>query len=120
MPFDDQFWRAVADYALQFPDLASVTTATPWDKWLAEYSRVRATAFASVLITANNAEGGSASGRQQFPQETLIDALHARRWELDNTYVLPAHLFSYASALIRRRQADNPLVIQFGQPGYTF
>lgn len=120
MPFTDQFWRAVADYAILFPSLAAVTQTTSWDLWLTEYQRVRATAFASIIITANTAEGGSASGRSQFDQETLVDALHCRRYDLDNTYVLPVHLTSYLSAAARRRQSSDPLIMTFGAAWPSF
>lgn len=97
MTFDQNFWQALADYGVQFPTLESLGSGNPPDKWIAEYNRVRADAFGSVLVTSTGTEGANASGLKQFPQATLIDALHCRRFELDPTYTLPVHLLTYSS-----------------------
>jgi len=112
-PFSDSFFRAVADYAIQFPtvqDLGENASA-----WIAEYNKVRGTAFASVLLTTNSQEGGgSAGGQRNFSQEMRVDALHCRRYDLDNTYVLPPHLAGYPSAVARRRNArPGSLILRF-------
>jgi hypothetical protein len=114
-PFTDQFFRAIADYALKFPTLGDLGGGNPPSTWMAEYNRVRQTAFASVLLTSNSQEGGgTAGGQRNFSQEILVDALHCRRFDLDNTYILPAHLAGYPSALIRRRNArPGSMVIRF-------
>lgn len=88
--FDDNFWRAVADYNLQFPNLAALGTNAA--DWLAEYARVKRSAFSSVLITASASEGASGSGVKNFPQATLVDALHYVRHQLDASYPLPVHI----------------------------
>lgn len=111
MPFDDDFWRAVADYAIKLPTAAALT-GDP-SPWLTEYLRVGRSAFASVLITASATEGGNASGSRQFPQATLIDALHCRRYDLDNDYELPPHLASYPEAKEARKRAGRPRVLKF-------
>jgi hypothetical protein len=96
-PFTDQFWRALADYGVNLPALGAANTT-----WLTEYTRVRNTALASVLLTASGTEGGNASGSRQFPQEILLDALHCRRFEFDPAYLLPPHLSAFPSAKIER------------------
>lgn len=101
MPFDLQFWRALADYGVQFANVGALGVGDPPATWLTEYNRVRATAFASTLITSTGFESGSASGSRQFPQETLLDALHCRRHELDEDYDLPAHLADFEAAKAR-------------------
>lgn len=116
MTFDDSFWRALADYQLQFPTLASLGENNPPALWYAEYQRVRATAFAAVQITSGSFEGGASSGVQSFSQETLLDALHCRRFDLDNTYELPAHLANYVAIRTARRSSGMPGVITF-RPG---
>ncbi len=112
MPYDDQFWRAVADYGDRFPTVGSlgVDAAT----WLAEMARIRRTAFAAVLITASGTEGGNASGVRNFPQEVLADALRCRRYDLDNTYVLPPHLARYPSAALARARGSGGATVRFG------
>jgi hypothetical protein len=113
-PFSDQLFRAIADYAIQFPNAGSL--GTDLAKWLAEYTRVRSTAFASVLLTSNSQEsGGSAGGQRNFSQEVLIDALHCRRYDLDNTYVLPPHLADYPSQVLLIQRRYRPQVIRFSQ-----
>lgn len=113
MPFSEQFWRAVADYGVLFVDLDSLGAGNPPADWLTEYQRVRATAFASVLITSAGFEGGSGSGQRQFPQEVLIDALHCRRYDLDNDYVLPRNLALYPSAAVVADYGEGGLTIRF-------
>ncbi len=90
MRLTTDFYRALADYRLTFPDLASlgVNAVT----WLTERARVARTARAAVLIVSSGTEGGSASGQRQFDQGILIDALDWLRHEYDATYALPGHL----------------------------
>lgn len=110
-PFTDQFWRAIADYKVFMPALGTAAAT-----WLTEYNKVRRTAFASVMFTANSTEGGSASGQRQFPQEVLTDALHCHRHDLDPAYALPVHLSDYESAKIQRARAGNRrgMTLRFG------
>ena len=49
-PFTDELFRAIADYALQFPDTNSLGTNAA--TWLTEMARIRRTAFAAILIEA--------------------------------------------------------------------
>jgi hypothetical protein len=70
--------------------------------WLTEMARIRRTAFAAILINASATEGANASGLRNFSQQVLTDALPCRRYDLDNTYVLPPHLAAYSSAKIER------------------
>ena len=111
-PFTDQFWRALADYGVTMPALGAANTT-----WLTEYTRVRNTALASVLLTASASEGGNASGSRQFPQEVLLDALHCRRFELDPAYLLPPHLAAFPSAKVERSRpaASRNRTLRFGQ-----
>lgn len=111
-PFTLQFWRALADYGVIMPALGTDAVT-----WLAEYTRVRRTAFASVLLTNNSSEGASAGGKGNFSQEILTDALHCHRYNLDDSYTLPPHLASYPSALIERQRAGTSrgVTLRFGQ-----
>lgn len=101
MVFDLPFWRALADYGVLFPEVANLGTGTPPSAWLTEYNRVRVDAFGSVLITSAGGEGTQQSGAREFPQATLIDALHCRRFELDDDYDLPAHLVGFNASKAR-------------------
>ncbi len=102
MPFTDPFWRAIARYRLMFPDLDSLGVSVV--TWLTELDRVGRSAFAAVLLTnSNTGDGSGASGQKNFSQEVLTDALHCRRFELDDTYELPEHLADFESASARRR-----------------
>ncbi len=92
MTFDDNFWRALQDYTLMFPDVASLGDGTPPAAWFAERNRVQRTARASILITSSATEGASGSGQRQFDQAKLVDALDFRRNQLDPTYPLQRHL----------------------------
>lgn len=101
---------ALADYAIQFPDLASLGTGTPPSLWKAEYDRVKDTAFAPVLVTTTGSEGTNVGSLRNFDQRTLLTALHARRHQLDSTYVSP---FAASPAILGRRigfqvQLDTP------------
>lgn len=110
--FNTQFWRALADYRIKFPNKAALGEAGA--TWLTEYARVKATAFASVLITSSTTEGGSGSGARNFSQETLVDALHCRRAELDDEYELPEYLAAFeAQKLYVASQAGRGRVLQF-------
>lgn len=91
---------ALAHYALQFPDLASLGTGTPPDLWKAEYDRVMDTALAPVLVTGTGNEGTNVNALRNFDQRILLSALHARRNQLDSTYVSP---FANAPAVLGRR-----------------
>ena len=107
MPFTDQFWRALADYGVLFGNLDALGEGTPPAAWITEYNRVRATAFAAVLLTSSSFEGGNSAGQKLFPQETLLDALHCRRFELDDDYALPAHLAQFVSAKAARASGNS-------------
>lgn len=111
MPFDDNFWRALAMYRLKFSNLGSLGAAAA--TWLLEMERVNRHAFAAVLLTQQADDRGSTGGSRQFPQETLADALHCRRHELDETYALPEHLAHFESAKASRQQAGLPRVLRF-------
>ena len=80
---------ALAHYALQFPDLASLGTGTPPATWKAEYDRVMDVALAPVLVTGTGNEGTNVNALRNFDQKTLLTALHARRNQLDSTYTSP-------------------------------
>jgi hypothetical protein len=114
-PFSDELFRAVADYALQFPDANSLGTNAA--TWLTEMARIRRTAFAAILINASATEGANASGLRNFPQQVLADALHCRRYDLDSAYVLPPHLAAYPSAKIERARAGTRrgITLRFGR-----
>jgi hypothetical protein len=110
MPFTLDFWRALADYRLRFPDANSLGAAVA--TWLTEMARVRKTAFAAVLLTNSSSEGSSAGGQKHFESGILADALHCRRFEIDDDYELPPHLAGFASAKakIAMRQGRNTTV----------
>ncbi len=113
MTFDEPFFQALADFGILFPDLPSLGTGTPPAAWLAEYHRLRSDAFAAVLVQSTSTEGGAVSGLRQFPQDTLLDALHCRRFELDPTYVLPVHLLSYPSERAIRAHGRRGFLMSF-------
>jgi len=107
MTLSDDFWRALQDYTLAFPDLASLGAGNPPASWLAERNAVKTTARSAVLITSANAEGGSGAGQRNFSPSILIDALDWRRNQLDSTYALPPHL---------KRNEASALILRFGPP----
>ena len=110
-PFTDQFWRALAHYRITITSLGS-DAAT----WRTEYDRVSRTAFASLLITNSSQENSTHSGEALFPQAVLVDALHCRRFELDNGYTLPEHLAAFVSAKTSRARAGRGgVILRFGQ-----
>ena len=80
------FTLALAHYRLQFPDFASLGSGDPPATWKTEYDRVASDAFNNLLITSTTFTGGHASGVKQFDQQTLLQALHTRRSELDDDY----------------------------------
>jgi hypothetical protein len=82
----DDFALALQHYRLLFPDVASLGTGTPPATWWAEYLRVSQQGLTATLITNLSTEGASHSGVKNFPQKTLLSALHARRGELDTDY----------------------------------
>jgi hypothetical protein len=104
MTFDDDFWRALQDYTLKFPDIESLGTGTPPTTWLTERTRVQTTARASILITQSASEGASGTGQRQFDQAKLVDALDYRRHQLDAAYPLQRHL---------RRNTSAPVILTF-------
>lgn len=78
---------ALAHYRIQFPDENSLGTGTPPSVWKTEYDKVASGALGGVLLTSTSFEGGQGSGIKNFDQTVLLRALHARRAELDSTYV---------------------------------
>lgn len=80
---------ALAHYAIQFPDLASLGAGSPPATWKTEYDRVMDTAFAPVLVTGTGSEGSNVNASRNFDQKTLLHALHVRRNQLDETYTAP-------------------------------
>lgn len=101
---------ALAHYALQFPDLASLGAGTPPATWKAEYDRVMDTALAPILVTGTGSEGTNVNAMRNFDQKTMLTALHARRNQLDSTYTAP---FAAPPAILGRHfgfqvQLDTP------------
>lgn len=85
----DAYLDALVFYRTTFPDLASLGVGAPPAKWKAEFDRVSADAFGSVLAVGANSEGGGMSGVRNFDAVQRFRALHARRAELDTDYVNP-------------------------------
>lgn len=80
---------ALAHYRIQFPDensMGTVVNGSP-AAWKTEYDRVAGVTLDPVLLTSTSFEGGQGSGIKNFDQTVLLRALHARRAELDSTYV---------------------------------
>lgn len=113
-PFTLDFWRCLADYQVQFPDLASLGTGAA--VWRAEYDRIRSAAFDPVLLTSSSSEGQSGSGQRNQSQAVRADALHCRRYELDTEYPLPAHLAAYPAEKTARARPTRRggCTIRFG------
>ena len=111
MTLSDDFWRALQDAILAFPDLASLGTGNPPATWLAARNAAKSTARAAVLITSTGSEGGSGSGQRNFEQSIVIDALDYRRHQLDAAYALPGHL---------RSDDSSPATLRFNPPATGF
>jgi hypothetical protein len=113
MVFDDSFWRALADYKIKFPDKPSLGLGNPPAAWLVAYNAAREDAFGSVLILNATSEGGGGGGLRNFSQETLLDALHACRFELDPTYELPPHLATFTEMKLARSRGKRGFLMSF-------
>ena len=89
---------ALAHYALQFPDLAALgeDAAT----WRTEYDRVAESGLSATLVNQTASEGTSVGSMRNFDQRTLLQALHLRRNQLDDTYPAP---FAELPAIAGRR-----------------
>lgn len=114
-PFTDSFYRALQGYVLQFPTLGSLGSGNPPVAWYAEYLAVKKDAQAQVLVNATSGpDGAQVSGMRNFSGETKEDALHIRRWQLDSTYPLPAHLANFPAAATARATSGRGFRIKFG------
>lgn len=87
MPDDLQL--ALAHYALQFPNAASLGLGDPPATWKAEYDRVASCGLSATLVTQTASEGTSVGASRNFNQASLLWALHLRRHQLDETYTAP-------------------------------
>lgn len=83
------FLDALVYYRTKFPDLASLGTGNPPATWKAELDVVAPEALDAMTATTVNLDGGSVSGSLNFAQVWKMRALHARRAELDETYINP-------------------------------
>lgn len=83
----DALQLALAHYALQFPDLASLgaNAAT----WRTEYDRVAESGLSPTLVNQTMSEGTTIGSMRNFDQKTLLWALHIRRSQLDEDYTAP-------------------------------
>ncbi len=81
----DDYQLALAHYRLQFPDEDSLGEEAV--TWRTEYNRVSASGLSATLVVSTGLEGSTVGAARNFPQKTLLSALHTRRAELDADYL---------------------------------
>lgn len=98
----DDFLDALVHYRTHYPDLESLGYGVPPHLWKAELDRVAPEAMDAITGTSVAIEGGNVSGVLNFRQIHKVRALHARRAELDVTYINP-YTQPISAALAGRR-----------------
>jgi hypothetical protein len=101
----DDYQLAYAHYVLTFPTLASLGDAPGYATWRTEYDRVNEAGLSATLLVNTSSEGASAGAIRNFPQKTLLAALHARRAAL-----VPAYLTSLQTPAPQIGQVNGSVI----------